>query len=84
MAWVGTVPEATADGLVKEVYDRVLQQVGMQGEVPEIIKVFSVRPELLQARVAFQNAMTFGGSGLGRYREELIATSISQLLGCKF
>ena len=84
MAWVGTVAEATADGLVKEVYDRVLQQVGMRGEVPEIIKVFSLRPELLQARVAFQNAMTFGGSGLGRYREELIATSISALLRCKF
>jgi hypothetical protein len=53
-------------------------------EVPEIIKVFSARPELLQARVAFQNTITFGGSGLGRYREELIATSISALLSCKF
>lgn len=53
-------------------------------EMPEVISVFSLRPELLRARVAFGEAMTFGGSGLGRYREELIAVSISQLLGCKF
>ena len=46
--------------------------------------MFGARPELLQARVGFQNTITFGGSGLGRYREELIATSISSLLSCKF
>ena len=83
MAWVWMVPEKEAGGVVKAQYDHTLHQLGMP-EVPEIIKVFSGRPDLLQARVALQNTITFGGSGLGRFREELIATSISGLLSCKF
>jgi hypothetical protein len=83
MAWIRTVPENEAEGIVKTQYDQVLRHLGLP-EVPEIIKVFSGRPELLQARVAFQNSITFGGSGLGRYREELIATSISGFLSCRF
>jgi len=78
------VEESEATGVVKEKYDRNLQKIQKKGGVAEIVKVFSLRPELLQARVAFGNAMTFGGSGLGRYREELIATSISAALSCKF
>ena len=84
MAWVKMVEESEATGVVKEEYDRNLQKIQKQGGVAEIVKVFSLRPELLQARVAFGNTMTFGGSGLGRYREELIATSISAALSCKF
>ena len=83
MAWIRMVREDEATGIVRQEYEKTRRQLGMD-EVPEIIKVFSVRPELLRARVAFQNAMTFGGSGLGRYREELIATSISALLACRF
>jgi hypothetical protein len=85
MAWVRTIGLEEAEGVVKEEYDRQFQWANLEArEVPEVISVFSLRSELLQARVGFAKTMTFGGSGLGRYREELIATSISQLLGCKF
>jgi len=83
MAWISMVAEGDAEGTVEAQYAHVRRQLG-RPEVPEIIKVFSGRPDLLQARVAFQNSITFGGSGLGRYREELIATSISGLLSCRF
>ena len=81
MAWVRTIRPEEAEGIVKEEYAHIW---GRTREVPEVISVFSLRPDLLRARVAFSTAMTFGGSGLGRYREELISVSISQLLGCKF
>ncbi|MBI2089468.1 MAG: peroxidase [Deltaproteobacteria bacterium] len=84
MAWVRMVEESEADGIVKEEYERHYTLIKKKGGVAEIIKVFSLRPDLLRARVEFGNAMTFGGSGLGRYREELIATSISAQLSCKF
>ena len=84
MAWVRTIKQDEAEGIVKEEYERQFTALGVGGEVPEVISVFSLRPDLLQARVGFARAMTFGGSGLGRYREELIAVSISALLGCKF
>lgn len=84
MAWVKMVEESEADGIVKEEYERHYELIKKMGGVAEIVKVFSLRPDLLRARVGFGNAMTFGGSGLGRYREELIATSISAQLSCKF
>ena len=84
MAWVRTVRPEEAEGVVKEEYTLHFANLGVGGEIPEVISVFSLRPDLLRARVGFAKTMTFGGSGLGRYREELIAVSISQLLGCKF
>ena len=84
MAWVRTIKPEEAEGIVKEEYTQHFANLGVGGEIPEVISVFSLRPDLLQARVGFAKTMTFGGSGLGRYREELIATSISAQLSCKF
>ena len=50
-------------------------------EPTELALVFSVMPDP-KAWVPF-NAFGMEGSGLGRYREELISTSISALLHCK-
>ena len=86
MAWVRMVEEHEATGIVAEEYAGVRRYRGHERrvQVAEVVKVFSLRPDLLRARQAFGNAMTFGGSGLGRFREELIATSISALLACRF
>lgn len=81
MAWIKVIHENEAEGLVKEVY---LGGHTPFGGVDEILKVFSLRPDLLVARAAFGASMTFGGSGLGRYAEELIAVSISGILRCKY
>ncbi|MBI4200309.1 MAG: peroxidase [Chloroflexi bacterium] len=85
MAWIRMVEEDEATGYVREAYERSLarDQLG-KGGVQEVLKVFSLRPDLMAARTGFGSAMTFGGSGLGRYREELIAVSISALLHCKY
>ena len=83
MSWIREITESEATGEVKATYDQSMSQTG-RDRVGPIIKVFSLRPDLLKARVAFSGAMTFGGSGLGRRREELIATTISALLGCKY
>ena len=81
MAWIKVIHEDEAEGFVKEVY---LRGHTPFGGVDEILKVFSLRPDLLAARAAFGTSMTFGGSGLGRYAEELIAVSISGILRCKY
>jgi hypothetical protein len=82
MAWISVINEDEAQGYVREVYERAHSLA--PGGVDEILKVFSIRPELLGARAAFGSAMTFGGSGLGRYAEELISVSISAVLHCKY
>lgn len=83
MSWIEEVDEGKATGDVRAAYDKAMKFTG-HAQVPPIIKIFSLRPDLLKARVGFASAMTFGGSGLGRRAEELIATSISGLLSCKF
>ena len=83
MSWIATISESEATGEVKQVYDGPSNNRNRR-RVGAIISVFSLRADLLKARVGFSQAMTFGGSGLGRRREELIATSISGLLGCKY
>ena len=83
MSWIEEVSEDQATGEVQVAYEESMKFSG-HTKVPPIIKIFSLRADLLKARVGFATAMTFGGSGLGRRAEELIATSISGLLNCKF
>ena len=83
MSWIEEISDSEATGDVRSAYAKSMKFSG-QLKAPPIIKVFSLRPDLLKARVGFASAMTFGGSGLGRRAEELIATSISGLLSCKY
>ncbi|HUY18633.1 MAG TPA: hypothetical protein VMV15_05350 [Candidatus Binataceae bacterium] len=85
MAWVKMVGRNEASGSLKAEYDRIAAQFADRGgAIPEITAIMSIRPELMIARNTLSNSCTFGGSGLGRLREELIATSISALLNCRF
>ncbi len=80
MAWVKMISENDAKGLVKQVYER--RRVG--SVVSEVVKIFSLHPQLMDVRARFARCMTFGGSGLGRYREELISVAISAACRCRF
>ena len=85
MAWVKMVSRSEASGALRAEYDRIaVQFADRSGAIPEVTAILSVRPELMISRNALSNSCTFGGSGLGRFREELIATSISALLSCRF
>lgn len=81
MAWVEMVAPEDATGLVKRIYES-----GRQGkkQQSEIVTVFSLKPEIMDLRVRFGDRMTFGGSGLGRFREELISVSISAACECRY
>jgi uncharacterized peroxidase-related enzyme len=52
--------------------------------VGNIVKACSLRPDVLVKQQAFTHSVTFGGSPLGRRKEELIATMISGLLKCRY
>jgi hypothetical protein len=86
MAWVRMVGREAATDALRAEYDQIAAQFADRGggAIPEITAVLSLRPDLMIARNRLSNSCTFGGSGLGRYREELIATSISALLNCRF
>lgn len=50
--------------------------------LPGVLAVMKPSPKALRAVMQLNNAVTFGGSRLGRAREELIATSTSALNDC--
>jgi alkylhydroperoxidase family enzyme len=84
MVWIKTIPEDEAAGLVKEVYDHSQARVRVKDRVPEVVKVFSLKPKVLEAVENLRTALKDGASGLGRDREEMIAVVISALTRCTY
>jgi alkylhydroperoxidase family enzyme len=81
MTFIRTVAPGEATGHLKQVYDFWQEKLG---QVPNVIKAVSLRPESLRVSDDFRNNVTFGASQLGRRREELIATLISDLVQCHY
>lgn len=84
MVWIRTIPEGEATGLVKQVYEHAQGRVRVEDQVPEIVKVFSLKPKVLEAVENLRTAIKDGASGLGRDREEMIAVMISALTRCTY
>ncbi len=85
MAWIREIAYEESTGTLRQVYDSTL--AGGRGQAPEvspIVSVMSLRPDALNARLRLSRAVTFGGSGLGRRLEELIAVAISGMLNCEY
>jgi hypothetical protein len=49
---------------------------------PSVIGIMKPSPQTMRAVVQMNSAVTFGGSVLGRRREELIASSVSAYNDC--
>lgn len=84
MVWIRTVSEDQATGLVKQIYDHAQNRVRVKDQVPEIVKVFSLKPKVLEAVENLRTAIKDGASGLGRDREEMIAVMILALTRCTY
>ncbi len=80
MAYIETVDESEAEGRIQEVYN--MRKNHHSGQVSNIAKMFSLRPELLEAQHQFSRAIQFGGSGLGVKREEMVSVLVGSLLKC--
>ena len=78
-AWVYTVPEDEAEGLVKRFYEAGRKKFGY---APNISRPFSNRPELMRAHRSLYLALMHGDSGLSRVEHETIAVAVSRANGC--
>lgn len=82
MAYIKEIAPEEATGRLKEIYDEILQEPG--GRVSPVIQVLSPRPETLRSVRKQGRVLSFGGSTLGRRKEEMIATLTSVLNGCHY
>ena len=80
MVWIKQIgPEK--DSTIKELHD---YRVGTHGFWPNVLAAQSLKPQVLKRLLAFQDMLTFGGSSLGRRKEELISFYVSALNECTY
>lgn len=82
MPYIETIDESAATGAIKGVYEKRMSN--HSGKVSNIAKIFSLRPDLLEAQHVFSRAIQFGGSSLGVKREEMISVLVGALLKCSY
>ena len=82
MSLIDEVSPAEASGEVQRLYERIRAEFA--GRVPPVLTVMSQNPRALGAVHDMANAISFGGSTLGRRREELLATYVSTLNACHY
>jgi hypothetical protein len=84
MARIGWVEENEATGDAADAYaDWLAANPGRPG-VPEILKCFSLRPDVFRDVVAFSDRLHFTHGHLDRRLKELIATFVSGLNRCPY
>ena len=82
MAWIRTVDEADAVGIVKEEYDAAIARAG---QVYNIVKLLSVRPKSMRPFIELYIAIMFDeDSPLSRMQREMIATVVSKVNECHY
>lgn len=82
MAWIRTVDEAEATGIVKEEYDAAIARAG---QVYNIVKLLSVRPKSMRPFIELYIAIMFDeDSPLSRMQREMIAIVVSKVNECHY
>ena len=76
--FIQTIPEAEAEGKLLEVFEGDQKTFGY---VPNHAKVFSLRPDVLQAWRAFQGSIR---KDLRLRRYELVTLAAAQALKCRY
>ena len=79
MVWI-ELPEDDASADLLRLTHRY--RVEEKRPVPSVVAAMKPNPKTMRAVLQMNAAVTFGGSGLGRPTEELIATTVSALNGC--
>ncbi|GAB4148429.1 MAG: hypothetical protein Tsb009_22210 [Planctomycetaceae bacterium] len=81
MAYIETVPNEQATGLLRKIFDAAISRAG---RVFNILRIMSIKPKTLQASMSFYTAIMHGPSPLSRAEREMIATVISRDNNCYY
>jgi uncharacterized peroxidase-related enzyme len=82
MAWIRTIAPDEATGLLKRLYGQALARAG---KVFNVLRLQSLRPEVLKAGVAlYTEVMISPRSPLSRAQREMIAVAVSRANQCHY
>jgi alkylhydroperoxidase family enzyme len=83
MASIKFVAEEEATGKVKEVYDEIKEQLGIDF-VPNLYRVMATKPDYLEANWNKVKAVMVEPGKLDRLTKEIIAVATSAVNGCDY
>ncbi len=83
MASINMIPEEQATGRVKEIYDDLKTQLGIDF-VPNLYKVMAAKPEYLAANWNKVQAVMIEPGRLDRLTKEIIAVAVSAVNACQY
>ncbi len=81
MSWVSTIPEDQATGMLAQIYAETRAKCG---KVINLVKVQSLRPEIMAIGRQLYRQLMDGPNGLSRLQRVLIATVVSKVNGCYY
>ncbi len=82
MAWIQTVSDQDATGLLKQLYDGAIKRAG---RVFNVIRIQSPRPRVMRASTQLYMEVMFSEeNGLSRAQREMIATAVSRANDCHY
>lgn len=81
MAFIRTVPESEAEGLLRRIYEDAVRRAG---KVYQVVKISSLRPEILRAWLAHYQVLMLGPTTLPRREKEMIAVAVSAANLCDY
>jgi len=83
MASIGMVAETEATGRVKQIYEEIRNTLGIDF-VPNLYKVMAAKPDYLEANWNKVKAVMVQPGKLDRLTKEIIAVSVSAVMGCDY
>ncbi len=81
MAWIRTVSEDEATGDVARQYEAARRRAG---KVYQVVKIHSLRPEIMRTFMELYIKLMHGESGLSRMEREAVATVVSRINQCHY
>jgi uncharacterized peroxidase-related enzyme len=81
MAWIAWVDEAEAESPVAETYERARRGFGF---VPDVVKIFSLRPQVAAAQDLLRQALLGPASSLGARRADMVSAMVAGLNRCRY
>ena len=83
MSSIKMIPEEEATGKVKEIYEEIKSNLGVDF-VPNLYKVMASKPGYLEANWNKVKAVMVEPGKLDRLTKEIIAVAVSAVMGCEY
>ena len=83
MASIKMIPEGEATGKVKEIYEEIKSNLGIDF-VPNLYKVMATKPGYLEANWNKVKTVMVEPGKLDRLTKEIIAVAVSAVQGCAY